>query len=501
MPHGTPGRFYHHCMRIRELLRLALRGLRRQTTRTLLTMLGVAVAACLLAFSVSLMFGLRGMVEREFRERPGFWEIEVRPGDRPPPLPVEQIPPEAISVEGQFDHARMQRIRFVLAERYRRNNATSPPAELTDESLARLAALPGVADVLTARWGQGHVFLHSRSNFATIVSGRCEQPMFRERIVAGRPPGPNECAVTEMLLYDLGFRSDADMAALLGQPLQIELGAHRDELLWAIDRLNLEEDRKELVKGLLAGAAPRSERAPARGDYTIAAILRSEVESDRAQRGAYQFRWGNVFLDHAGGEGLFRQMAEFADGTYTEAEVRITPGADLRAAVSAIEGLGFRTVSFAEWFDKARREVTLIGAGLNVFALVALLVAALGITNTFATSVVERTREIGMLKTVGATAAQVRWLFLAEGAMIGLAGGVLGILAARLLAGPADAFVRRQVQSLMENQKMLTPSVFEFPLWLCVAAPAFAMTATTLAALYPAHRAARIAPVEALRYG
>jgi putative ABC transport system permease protein len=115
------------------------------------------------------------------------------------------------------------------------------------------------------------------------------------------------------------------------------------------------------------------------------------------------------------------------------------------------------------------------------------------------TSVVERTREIGVLKAVGARDGQVLQLFLAEGAVIGLLGGLLGYAAARGLAGPLDRLCLRLVQEQSKTE-LVSNTVFEFPWWLGAGAVGVVLVVTVLAALYPALRAARIQPVEAVRH-
>ena len=130
--------------------------------------------------------------------------------------------------------------------------------------------------------------------------------------------------------------------------------------------------------------------------------------------------------------------------------------------------------------------------------MVALAVAALGIANTMLMGVLERVREIGVMKAVGARDGTIQMIFLVEGALIGLVGGVVGVLLARVLAGPGDAWMR----SILERNTSikLEESVFVFPVWLVLGAPAFACLMTTLAAVFPARRAARVDPVAALRH-
>jgi len=114
---------------------------------------------------------------------------------------------------------------------------------------------------------------------------------------------------------------------------------------------------------------------------------------------------------------------------------------------------------------------------------------------------VERTKEIGILRAVGATRRQILGLFLAEGAFIGIVGSVVGLALAGGLAIPADAWVQGILRQQMEEEKFLSTTIFSFPWWLWIGSVLFAVGVTTVAAFYPARRAAKIHPIEALRYG
>ena len=98
--------------------------------------------------------------------------------------------------------------------------------------------------------------------------------------------------------------------------------------------------------------------------------------------------------------------------------------------------------------------MTLIAAGLNLFAMIALFVAGIGITNTLVTSVVERTKEIGILRAVGATRGQIMGLFLVEGMFIGLVGQLAGAGAGPGLAVPADRWVWGMIEKIAEGDKL-----------------------------------------------
>jgi putative ABC transport system permease protein len=112
-------------------------------------------------------------------------------------------------------------------------------------------------------------------------------------------------------------------------------------------------------------------------------------------------------------------------------------------------------------------------------------------------SVMERTHEIGLMKAVGARDRHILLMFLAEGVILGVVGGALGLLFGWLVSFPGDSIARSIVQH--ELQTTLDHSVFVYPLWLLVGVPLFALFVTTLSAVYPARRASRINPIQALR--
>ena len=112
-------------------------------------------------------------------------------------------------------------------------------------------------------------------------------------------------------------------------------------------------------------------------------------------------------------------------------------------------------------------------------------------------AIYERTREIGVLKALGASAGEIRRLFTIEAGMIGLIGGFLGLIVGTLLGQLVDWIAHRY---LINEGVTGVGNLSVVPLWLAVGALIFAAFIGVLAGLYPAARAARLDPVEALRH-
>ena len=154
--------------------------------------------------------------------------------------------------------------------------------------------------------------------------------------------------------------------------------------------------------------------------------------------------------------------------------------------------------SIVERIEQERLTYLLIFGGMTCVAAVALLVSSLGIANTMLMSVLERRREIGIMKAVGAANWHLQTVYVIEGGLIGLIGGLLGLALAWLLSFPGDAWVREMVRRDMKMD--LSGSIFAFPGWIGVTVLVFTVGVTIVAALYPARHAAQVDPVSALRH-
>jgi ABC-type antimicrobial peptide transport system permease subunit len=182
---------------------------------------------------------------------------------------------------------------------------------------------------------------------------------------------------------------------------------------------------------------------------------------------------------------------------YDEIFVRALSLNDAVQIVDWLSARGYEVQALKTMLDLANRGMIILQTMLGSVGGLALLVASIGIANTMIMAVYERTKEIGILKAVGAAPAQIRLLFVVEASMIGLLGGVIGTVVGWLLGRGLNWLILR----ILEWQEMpMQGTFFVVAWWLVVAALAFATLVGLLAGLYPAARAARLPPLDALRY-
>jgi len=194
-------------------------------------------------------------------------------------------------------------------------------------------------------------------------------------------------------------------------------------------------------------------------------------------------------------EPLVRRMANVPGSNVlpiaTAAAVFWKPGEDPEALAARIrkEVADVTLISPAEVQGQLDRSLFFLNALILGSGLVALLVGALAVASTMFTAVVERRREIGLRRVVGATRRQVLAQLVLEAALLGLAGAALGILGGTVAVSVLNGITER-----------LGAPVFLVTARLLVAAVAAPIALAMLAGLWPAWRAARLAPTEALRW-
>ncbi|HZR29736.1 MAG TPA: FtsX-like permease family protein [Terriglobales bacterium] len=182
--------------------------------------------------------------------------------------------------------------------------------------------------------------------------------------------------------------------------------------------------------------------------------------------------------------------------TYPSLTVRAQSPGQVEAIETAVKNMGFAAFSLLDATRNLRIFFAVFDLLLGIFGSLALAVAMLGIVNTLVMAILERRREIGILKALGAADRDVKQLFFLEAGVMGLLGGALGVgigwLIGRAVTVGTNIYLRRQ--------SLPATNVFAVPWWLVLGAIAFAVMVSLCAGLYPASRAAKLNPVEALRY-
>ncbi len=182
--------------------------------------------------------------------------------------------------------------------------------------------------------------------------------------------------------------------------------------------------------------------------------------------------------------------------TYPSLSVRAKSPSQVDALETSIKAMGFGAFSLLDASKSLRTFFTVFDLLLLIFGSLALAVATLGIVNTLVMAILERRREIGVLKALGAADSDVQQLFFLEAGVMGFFGGIFGVLfgwlIGRALTFGTNFYLKRQSLSPIE--------VTSVPWWLILFAILFAILVSLAAGLYPASRAAKLNPVDALRY-
>lgn len=164
-----------------------------------------------------------------------------------------------------------------------------------------------------------------------------------------------------------------------------------------------------------------------------------------------------------------------------------------------IKDMGYMAYSMADGLEGIEEMSRTIQAVLGGIGGITLLVAAIGIINTMIMSIYERTREIGIMKVVGATLGDIRWLFLTEAGLIGLAGGLVGLALSYSLSFVVNKFAGDMIGAGMGMMGGEAVAISLIPPWLALFALVFSFCIGIVAGIYPADRAVKISPIDAIR--
>jgi putative ABC transport system permease protein len=181
---------------------------------------------------------------------------------------------------------------------------------------------------------------------------------------------------------------------------------------------------------------------------------------------------------------------------YANLTVRVDHPSGIPAVESAVKDMGYIPFSLQDVTRSLTRVFAILDLLLGIFGSLALAVASLGIINTLVMAILERRREIGVLKALGASNGDIRQLFFTEAGVMGLVGGAAGVA----LGWGIGRVIQFVTTIYLRRQSIPAENIWTVPWWLVAGAIGFSVVVSLVAGMYPATRAAQLDPVEALRY-
>jgi len=459
-------------MKLYDVADLALRNLRESIFRNSLTTLGISVGVASLVAMLSLGIGLQQLASRRL-EKSGLFDTVVATSRRDLRNfrePRDEGPPSAESPA--LDEPARQSISHLpgVVEAYPDIRFITELRFNDKPHLAMVAGVPFSArdnnDAFEAMQG---TFFSSRSAHEAIL-----QKSFAEELLGMKPKTPGEAASSS----DDDNANIADLArALLGKELLLHYA--------------------ERTPSPTATAGDKSAYSVVSRQQALKIVGVTDIDPDR-MRGSARAR---VFLPLMLTQDLRVVSADQRDAsttapTYTSLSVRVANPNQVPTVEAAIKKMGFNAFSLVDANRSLRQFFAVLDGFLAIFGSLALAVASIGIVNTLVMAILERRREIGIMKALGASDADVRKLFFAEAGAMGLVGGAFGVT----LGWVIGRLINFGTNIYLARQHFPAAQIWSVPVWLVLGALAFSLVVSLLSGLYPASRAARLDPVQALRY-
>ncbi|MDX9913664.1 MAG: FtsX-like permease family protein [Candidatus Moranbacteria bacterium] len=181
---------------------------------------------------------------------------------------------------------------------------------------------------------------------------------------------------------------------------------------------------------------------------------------------------------------------------FNRIKIRVDSEGKIGSVRDNITQKGYIVSAISDTVDQTRKIFKVIQIVLLSFGMLALIVSAIGMFNTMTISLLERTQEIAIMKSLGASAQDIWGMFLTESVLIGFLGGAIGIV---IGFGGTEVF-NLMLNLIAENFGGISVDIFYIPLWFVIFIVIFSTVVGLVTGFYPAKRAAALDTLEALRY-
>lgn len=445
-------------MTFMDLMVMGVRNLLRRKTRSILAITGVIIGTCAITVMVSLGIGLSSGFEEQMKSWGNLHMIDVSPGGG-----------MVTTASGKKKVAKLDDKAMKDIEKIKNVTAVTPVEtaylKVTHGKFVTGVNVKGVKPEVFEKFGY------------KLKEGRSLKANDKFAIVFGRN--------IPMWFYNPYSNSGGDAgwgSATEDPPVNV-----------ISNRLKMSADQNY-------GERNRSESTSGDGkkiDYTVydaqgVGIL--ENENDETAYSVYM----NIDTVKKINEETAKAESNYRNNKkeYQNAQVYVEDMDSVKLVSQTIKDMGFQTFGLIDMLDELKKTSNMIQAVLGGIGAISMLVAALGISNTMIMSIYERTKEIGIMKVIGANIRDIKYLFLFEAAFIGFVGGMVGL---GLSYGLSSILNTVLGASFGASMGMEGSTISIIPWWLSLSTLAFSTIIGVLAGYIPAKRAMRLSALESLR--
>jgi len=427
-----------------DLFRMGIKNLWRRKLRTFLTVLGVIIGASSIIVMLSLGFGMQKGFEEQMAQWGSLTTINVHKG-------WSDVPGKK-------------------------------QAELNDKAVAEFKALKDVIAVSPIL-----------QTYGAVINGK----YISQAPIKGIDPESMESFGFEIAEGRLLNKSD-ELTLVFGGQIKQSFYDPKSRV-WREPKVNLMKDRMTITLNPNYGYSYPGEKKVNYKEYKIKVAGVLAEGSDWENNYAIFMPIAEVqklIKEKEKAEGVKPQPGRPKDPGYNQVNIKVNDMKNVQVVQKAIKDMGHEAYSLNDQLESMKKQAGMIQAVLGGIGAVSLVVAAIGITNTMVMSIYERTKEIGVMKVIGASLKDIKNLFLFESAMIGIIGGVVGVGFSYILSFIVNKF-SHIFGPMLGLWDATTISVI--PLWLALAALGFSAFIGVISGYFPARRAMNLSALEAIR--
>ena len=454
-------------MRSLDLIRRSGRSLLSAKTRTVLTVFAIGVGA----FALTLTLGASNGAQE-------YADTIIKDNFDPTALIISSDG----ALFGSSDDSKPQAYNPNFGSITAPSGATRQIKLLSDSDIGRLKQVPGVASVNPAI-ALSLQYLTRDGQKKYEATATAYDDYSAPSLLAGRIPTnvPSDSVILpEGFVHALGFNSPEDA---IGKTIRVSVSKQFDQASVLSSLLSGEPSK--------AGAALKAPSNSQETALQVIAITMKPATLLQASSGLYLRLSSQDII----------KLNDFTTANtnsyhkYLSASVKVKDGTNstkLTAAQDKIKRLGYGAQSVVDTQKTITQVISVLGAIVTVFGVIAIIASVFGVVNTMYISVLQRTREIGLMKALGMHKKDINKLFLFEAGLIGLLGGVVGSALAFTAGVLLNPVISKQLS--LGSVKLLDFKIGEIVMLVIVL-----MIIAILAGLFPARKASRLDPIQALR--